>query len=41
MYGGGLVVLAWFMLMPKLKQDRIAVEVRGVNVYTNTQIVPN
>jgi hypothetical protein len=41
MYGGAIAVLAWFLIWPKLKQDKIAVEVRGVNVYSNTQIIPN
>lgn len=41
MYGGGLAVMAWFFLMPNLKQNKISVEVNGLSVYSNTKIVSN
>ena len=41
MYAGGLIVVGWMFLMPYLKQARISVQVKGVNVYTKDNIVPN
>lgn len=41
MYGGGVLVLIWLFVLPQFKQSRLAIEVKGVNVYTNSQIVPN
>ena len=41
MYAGGLIVVGWMFLMPYLKQARLSVQVKGVNVYTKDSIVPN
>lgn len=41
MFGGALAVVAWFFLMPQFKQHKLAIEIKGINVYENTKIVPN
>ncbi len=41
LFGGGLAVVAWFFLTPRFKQQKIAIEIKGVKVYENNQLIPN
>mgnify|MGYP006872389093 CR=1 FL=1 len=41
MWGGGLAVLAWFFIMPMFKQNKLAIEIKGVKTYESTGFVAN
>lgn len=41
MYIGGALVLAWLFILPQFKQTKLLIEVKGLPVYSNNQIVAN